>query len=418
MSIPSLASGHEGGIMEQVQGYFRRVKNGEMGALPAIGALVFLTGLFASLSPFFLTKLNFANLFVQAAQLAMLAAALVFVLLLAEIDLSAGVTAGVAMASFFLLLRDGWNWVIALGVAFAVGAMVGFVIGFFVAKVGIPSFVITLGFFLGFQGVQLILLGDGGLFRVDVPEIKAIMNANLPEIGGWMLLIALLAVAALLGFFDRYRRSKKNLPNRPVVFLVAKLGLIALGGGIVVYILNENRSVSVLPISGVPIVIPIALAVLVFATLLLDRTQFGRHLYAVGGNAEAARRSGIKVNQVKIFAFMIASSLAVLSGLFHVSRIGAVEATAGRTIVLSAVAAAVVGGVSLFGGKGRIAHAVIGALVIVMIDNGLGLLGLPAGVNFLVTGTVLAAAATIDAVSRKRGGSGLFKRRRVAKASE
>jgi D-xylose transport system permease protein len=404
--------------MDQIQGYFRRVKNGEMGALPAIGALIFLTGLFASLSPFFLTKLNFANLFVQAAQLAMLAAALVFVLLLAEIDLSAGVTAGVAMASFFLLLRDGWNWVIALGMAFAVGAMVGFVIGFFVAKVGIPSFVITLGFFLGFQGVQLILLGEGGLFRVDVPEIKAIMNANLPEIGGWMLLIALLAVAAFLGFFDRFRRSRKNLPNRPVVFLVAKLGLIALGGGIVVYILNENRSVSVLPISGVPIVIPIALTVLVLATLLLDRTQFGRHLYAVGGNAEAARRAGIKVNQVKIFAFMIASTLAVLSGLFHDSRIGAVEATAGRTIVLSAVAAAVVGGVSLFGGRGRIAHAVIGALVIVMIDNGLGLLGLPAGVNFLVTGTVLAAAATIDAVSRKRGGSGLFKRRRVAKASE
>jgi D-xylose transport system permease protein len=418
MSIPSLASGHEGGVLDQIQGYFRRVKNGEMGALPAIGALIFLTGLFASLSPFFLTKLNFANLFVQAAQLAMLAAALVFVLLLAEIDLSAGVTAGVAMAAFFLLLQDGWNWVIALGVAFMVGALVGFIIGFFVAKVGIPSFVITLGFFLGFQGVQLILLGEGGLFRVDVPEIKAIMNANLPEVGGWIMLIAVLAIAAALGFFDRFRRAKKNLPNRPVVFLVAKLGFIALGGGIVIYILNENRSVSVLPISGVPIVIPIALAVLIMATLLLDRTQFGRHLYAVGGNAEAARRAGIKVNRVKILAFMIASSLAVLSGLFHVSRIGAVEATAGRTIVLSAVAAAVVGGVSLFGGKGRIAHAVIGALVIVMIDNGLGLLGLPAGVNFLVTGTVLAAAATIDAVSRKRGGSGLFRRRRPAKVAE
>ena len=134
MSIPSLASGHEGGVIEQIQGYFRRVKNGEMGALPAIGALIFLTGLFASLSPFFLTKLNFANLFLQAAQLTMLAAALVFVLLLAEIDLSAGVTAGVAMATFFLFLRDGWNWVLALGAAFLLGAFVGFVIGFFVSK--------------------------------------------------------------------------------------------------------------------------------------------------------------------------------------------------------------------------------------------------------------------------------------------
>ena len=416
MSIPSLASGHEGGVIEQIQGYLRRVKNGEMGALPAIGALIFLTGLFASLSPFFLTKLNFANLFLQAAQLTMLAAALVFVLLLAEIDLSAGVTAGVAMAAFFLFLQDGWNWVLALGAAFLLGAFVGFVIGFFVSKVGIPSFVITLGFFLGFQGVQLILLGEGGLFRVEVPEIKAIMNANLPEIGGWIMLAVALGLATFLGFFDRFRRSRRNLPNRPIVFLFAKLSLIAVGGGIVVYILNENRSVSVLPISGVPIVIPIALTVLVLATLLLDRTQFGRHLYAVGGNAEAARRAGIKVNRVKITAFMIASSLAVLSGLFHVSRIGAVEATAGRTIVLSAVAAAVVGGVSLFGGRGRIANAVLGAFVIVMIDNGLGLLGLPAGVNFLVTGAVLAAAATIDAVSRKRGGAGLFKKRKASKA--
>ena len=415
MSIPSLASGHEGGVIEQIQGYLRRFKNGEMGSLPAIGALIFLTGLFASLSPFFLTKLNFANLFLQAAQLAMLAAALVFVLLLAEIDLSAGVTAGVAMAAFFLFLQDGWNWVLALGAAFLLGAFVGFVIGFFVSKVGIPSFVITLGFFLGFQGVQLILLGDGGLFRVEVPEIKAIMNSNLPEIGGWIMLAVALGLATFLGFFDRFRRSRRNLPNRPIVFLFAKLSLIAIGGGIVVYILNENRSVSVLPISGVPIVIPIALTVLVLATLLLDRTQFGRHLYAVGGNAEAARRAGIKVNRVKITAFMIASSLAVLSGLFHVSRIGAVEATAGRTIVLSAVAAAVVGGVSLFGGRGRIANAVLGAFVIVMIDNGLGLLGLPAGVNFLVTGAVLAAAATIDAVSRKRGGAGLFKRRKAPK---
>lgn len=415
MSIPSLASGHEGGVIEQIQGYLRRFKNGEMGSLPAIGALIFLTGLFASLSPFFLTKLNFANLFLQAAQLAMLAAALVFVLLLAEIDLSAGVTAGVAMAAFFLFLQDGWNWVLALGAAFLLGAFVGFVIGFFVSKVGIPSFVITLGFFLGFQGVQLILLGDGGLFRVEVPEIKAIMNSNLPEIGGWIMLAVALGLATFLGFFDRFRRSRRNLPNRPIVFLFAKLSLIAIGGGIVVYILNENRSVSVLPISGVPIVIPIALTVLLLATLLLDRTQFGRHLYAVGGNAEAARRAGIKVNRVKITAFMIASSLAVLSGLFHVSRIGAVEATAGRTIVLSAVAAAVVGGVSLFGGRGRIANAVLGAFVIVMIDNGLGLLGLPAGVNFLVTGAVLAAAATIDAVSRKRGGAGLFKRRKAPK---
>jgi D-xylose transport system permease protein len=175
-------------------------------------------------------------------------------------------------------------------------------------------------------------------------------------------------------------------------------------GAIVVYILNENRSASVKPIAGVPIVIPIVIAIIFIGTMVLDRTKFGRHLYAVGGNPEAARRAGIKVARIRITAFVITSCLAVLAGLFHVSRIGVVEAAAGRTIVLSGVAAAVVGGVSLFGGRGRLIHAALGALVISIIDNGLGLLGFSAGISFVVTGSVLALAATVDAVSRKRSG--------------
>ena len=403
----AISSGHEGGLRDQVNAYFSRLKNGEMGALPAVGALLVLGVLFSALSPFFLTEINFANLFVQAAQLTTLAVALVFVILLAEIDLSAGVTAGVAMDVFYLTTNAGIGWIPALIIALVVGAAIGYILGFFVAKVGVPSFVITLAFFLGLQGVALILLGDGGLFRVEVPEVKAIMNSNIPVVGGWILLAVMLAVSTALGLYDRARRTRKGLVNRPISLLIAKIAVLAIIGGVVVYILNLNRSQGINPIAGVPIVIPIVVAIIFIGTFILDRTTFGRHLYAVGGNPEAARRAGIKVNRIRITAFIITSTLAVIAGLFHVSRIGVVEAAAGRTIVLSGVAAAVVGGVSLFGGRGRLVHAAIGAMVISIIDNGLGLLGLSAGISFVVTGTVLALAATVDAVSRKRSGGSI-----------
>jgi D-xylose transport system permease protein len=274
-----------------------------------------------------------------------------------------------------------------------------------VAKIGVPSFVITLAFYLGLQGVALILLGDGGLFRVDVPEVKSIMNENLPILGGWLLLLVVLGITLGMGLYDRARRTRKGLVNKPLSLLLIKVGFMGVIGSAVVYVLNLDRSASVKPIYGVPIVIPIVLAIIFIGTFVLDRTTFGRHLYAVGGNPEAARRAGIKVSRIRITAFVITSVLAVIAGLFHVSRIGVVEAAAGRTIVLSGVAAAVVGGVSLFGGRGRLAHAALGALVIAIIDNGLGLLGLSAGISFVVTGSVLALAATIDAVSRKRSGN-------------
>jgi D-xylose transport system permease protein len=410
MSLPptEIGSGHEGGIRDQIKAYGQRVKNGEMGSLPAVIALLALVALFASLSPYFLTTLNFANLLVQAAQLTVLAAALVFVLLLAEIDLSAGVTAGVGMALFAVLnMMMGWPWYVALICALALGSLVGWVIGTFVARIGVPSFVVTLGLFLGFQGLMLVMLGDGGIYRLEVPELKAIMNANMPVWAGWLLLGIMVAVSLGLGLYDRARRVRAGVVNRPITFLFAQVGAIALLGGIAIGAMSVNRSVSVVAIEGVPIVIPIVIAILFVGTFVLDRTTFGRHLYAVGGNPEAARRAGIKVARVRITAFMICSTLAVVSGLLAASRIGAIESTAGRTIVLSGVAAAVVGGVSLFGGRGRLIQAALGALVIAIIDNGLGLIGLPAGVNFLVTGGVLIAAATIDALSRKRSGGGM-----------
>lgn len=403
-----IGSGIEGGLVDQVKAWWQRVRGGDMGALPAVGGLVVLGILFSVLSPFFLTERNFANLLNQAATLVMLGMALVFVLLLGEIDLSAGVTGGVAMALFVVLnAQFGIPWPLALLVGFGFGIATGALIGFFVARVGIPSFVVTLGLFLGFQGLALLIIGDGGLYRLQVPELIAIQNGNLPTWGGWVMLAIMLAISAGTSFWDRARRTRAGVPNRSLSLVWIKLGVIALVGGIAVYLLNQNRGVSVGVVEGVPIIVPIVLAILWIGTFMLDRTRFGRYIYAIGGNAEAARRSGVKVRWIKWWAFVICSSLAVVSALFSVARVGSVDATVGRDIVLSGVAAAVVGGVSLFGGRGRLVHAAIGALVIATITNGLGLLGLPAGINLLVTGGVLILAATVDALSRLRSGGGM-----------
>jgi D-xylose transport system permease protein len=411
---PTIGSGHEGDIKDQFVAYFRNLRQGEMGALPALGGFLVLVILFTFLSQQFLTPLNMANLLTQSATLMTLAVALVFVILLGEIDLSAGVTSGVGAAIFVVMAHGGTNWIVALIVAGVVGLAIGTFIGFFVARVGIPSFVVTLGLFLGFQGLQLLIIGRGGAYRIETPEINAIMNRNLPVWLGWTLFVVAIALAVGIAVFDRYRRTRAGVANRPLLLMWGRLAAIAVAGGLFTWFLSVDRapsrgSLNGVPIAhdeiiGVPIVVPFALAILWIGTFVLDRTRFGRHLYAVGGNPEAARRAGIRVAGIRLAAFVVCSGLAVVAGIFDASRIGVVTAASGSQIVLSGVAAAVVGGVSLFGGRGRLVHAAIGALVIAVIANGLGLLGLPAGVNFLVTGGVLILAATIDAVSRKRVG--------------
>jgi D-xylose transport system permease protein len=420
-STELIGSGQEGSIGDQIVAWTQRVRGGDMGALPAIAGFVVLSILFTILSlvmrggQFFLTTANFANLAQQAAPLVMLGMALVFVILLGEIDLSAGVTAGASMGIFVVLItRFDVNWILALVVAFIAGLAIGTFIGFFVARVGIPSFVVTLGMFLGLQGVQLVVIGAGGAINLQIPEIRAIQNANLPDWAGWLLLAVALAVSAGTAFWDRARRARAGVPNRTITLVWAKLAAILVIGGGAVFMLNQNRGrpASVLngvevggnAVVGVPIVVVFVLVILWAGTFVLDRTRYGRYLYAIGGNAEAARRAGVKVVLIKWWAFIICSFLAVFAGLFTASRIGSVDAAMGRDLVLSGVAAAVVGGVSLFGGRGRLMHAAIGALVIAVITNGLGLLGLPAGANYAVTGGVLILAATVDALSRRRNG--------------
>jgi D-xylose transport system permease protein len=415
-----IGSGQEGGLLDQVRAWLQRVRGGDMGALPAVAGFIVLSILFSVLSPYFLTERNFANLMTQAATLVTLGMALVFVILLGEIDLSAGVTAGVTMCIFIVLVNvQGLNWILALVIAFLIGILIGTFIGFFVARVGIPSFVVTLGLFLGLQGLELIVIGSGGLYRVQIPEIIAIQNSNLPIWGGWVVLAVMLIVSAATAFLDRRRRTKAGVPNRTITLVIAKLATILVLGGLAVFLLNRNRgqAPTVLNgqevggniIEGVPIVVPIVLIILWIGTFVLDRTRYGRYIYAIGGNAEAARRAGIKIITVRWTAFIVCSTLAVFAGLFSISKVGSVDAAAGRDLVLSGVAAAVVGGVSLFGGRGRLIHAAIGALVIAVITNGLGLLNLPAGVNYAVTGGVLILAATVDAVSRVRAGGTILR---------
>lgn len=416
-----IGSGQEGGLMDQVRAYLSRVRSGDMGVLPAIAGFLVLSILFAALSPYFLTERNIANLITQAAPAVMLAVGLVFVILLGEIDLSAGTTSGVAMA-LFVVLSDpggiGMNWVLALIVSLVAGVVIGLFIGFFVARVGIPSFVVTLGLFLGFQGVQLLIIGTGGLYRIQTDAVIAIENGNMPDYGGWVMLAVMVVITLVSAVVDRRRRARAGVPNRTITLVIIKLGLIVVLGGIAVFLLNQNRGqvnylngkiVGGTVVEGVPIVVPLVLVLLWIGTFVLDRTKYGRYLYAIGGNAEAARRAGIKVIGIKWAAFVICSTLAVVSGLLTASKVGSVDASFGHDTVLTGVAAAVVGGVSLFGGRGRLVHAAVGALVISVITNGLGLLNLGGGINLIVTGGVLILAATVDAVSRVRAGGSLVR---------
>lgn len=396
---------HEESLKEKWANYRARLKSGEMGSLPALIGLILLVVLFSLLRPTFFTPLNFANFFTQAAPVVIIAMALVFVLLLGEIDLSAGVTSGVAGALLAVLMaRNGWEWWQAGLVAILAGVGIGLSIGFLVARVGIPSFIVTLACFLAFQGLVLVIIGEGGNVRVTNPVILAIENSNMSLLAGWALLIILVVGFFLVSWYGRIRRLREGYPASSISLIIFKTALVAIFGGLTVHILNLERSTNpgLISLRGVPYIVPILLVMLIVGTFVLTQTKFGRHIYAVGGNAEAARRAGIRVSQVRITAFAICSSVAAFGGIVAASRAASVDPNAGRFIVLNAVAAAVIGGTSLFGGRGRLIDAVIGGFVVAVIDNGMGLLGYSAGTKLMITGSVLMLAAAADALSRKR----------------
>ncbi|MFR9795091.1 sugar ABC transporter permease [Streptomyces sp. MS06] len=387
--------------------YLERLRGGDLGAVPAVLGLIVLCLFFAALRPVFLSELNFANLLTQGAGSIAIAMGLVFVLLLGEIDLSAGYASGVCAAVLAILLTDhGWPWYGAVAAAILTGIAIGLLLGVLVARVGIPSFVVTLAAFLGFQGVVLMLLKEGTNISIRDKTILAVANNNLSPALGWSLLAAGVAVYAAIQLRQNHNRSRRGLVTAPPALIAVRVGALTVLGAVAVHLLNQERSRNVIvdSLKGVPIVVPVIAALLVAGTFVLQRTTFGLHIYAVGGSAEAARRAGINVAAVRVSAFAICSSLAAVGGIIAASRGNSVDPnTGGSNVLLLAVGAAVIGGTSLFGGRGRVVDAVLGGMVVAVIQNGMGLMGYSSGVKFTVTGSVLLVAAGVDALSRRRG---------------
>jgi len=404
------AAGDTAGIGQAVRDYFARVRGGDIGSLPAVLGLIALVVLFGALKGgTFLSIFNFANLINQSAAIIVLAMGLVFVLLLGEIDLSAGFAAGTAAAVLAVVLTNmGMAWPIALLAALLTGVIIGLVIGMLVARLGIPSFVVTLAMFLALQGAMLLIIGEGGTIPIRDDAILVIMNGNMAVWFGWLLAAVVIVGFAAVNLLAIRRRRSAGLPSEAMSVWAAKvigLGVLVIGA---TYLLNQERQLATanVVIQGVPWVVIVILVLLVVLTFILQRTGFGRHVYAVGGNREAARRAGINVKGLMITCFIFCSTLAAVAGVLLASRDNSVSpTTGGAQTLLFAVGAAVIGGTSLFGGRGKVRDAVIGGLVIAVIANGLPLITQQSGIQFVVTGLVLLVAASVDAISRRRAAS-------------
>ena len=401
------AAGDTGGIGQAVRDYWARVRGGDIGSLPAVLGLIALVILFGALEgSTFLSIFNFANLINQSAAIIVLAMGLVFVLLLGEIDLSAGFAAGTCAAILAVALNTfGLAWPLALLCALLTGVLIGLVIGLLVARLGIPSFVVTLAMFLALQGAMLLIIGEGGTIPIRSDAILVVMNGNMPVWMGWLLAVIIVGGFALSTLLAIRRRRKAGLPAEAMSVWAIKVVALGVLIFIATYLLNQERQLPTAKkvIQGVPWVVVVILVLLVGLTFILQRTRFGRHVYAVGGNSEAARRAGINVKGLMITCFIFCSTLAAVAGVLLASRDNSVSpTTGGAQTLLFAVGAAVIGGTSLFGGRGKIRDAVIGGLVIAVIANGLPLVTQQSGIQFVVTGLVLLVAASVDAISRRR----------------
>jgi D-xylose transport system permease protein len=397
----------QGGIGEASAAYWERIKGGDLGALPAIFGVVVLVIVFGVMEPdTFLTEQNFANLINQGAAIMVLAMGLVFVLLLGEIDLSAGFTAGTGAAILGVTLTEhGWAWPLSVLAALATGVAIGFTIALLVARLGIPSFVVSLAYFLGLQGAMLLIIGEGGTIPIRDDAVLTIMNKNMPVALGWLFALVIIGGFAATSFWAIQRRRKAGLQTPALSVWAMKVAGLAVVVLVFVYLLSQERQRPNAPITiqGVPWVVPLVALLVVGLSFLLMRTGFGRHVYAVGGNAEAARRAGIGVPNIKTVCFILCSTLAVVAGILIASRDNSVSpTTGGAQTLLYAVGAAVIGGTSLFGGRGKIYDAVTGGLVVAIIANGLPLVTQKSGTQFIINGLVLLLAASVDAISRRR----------------
>jgi len=401
-------------LSEYLRAQMLRIRSGESGMLPVVLALVVIVIVFQSISPHhvFLSAGNIVNLLLQSMVFMVLAMAEIFALLLGEIDLSigyVGALGGVIAVQLVQPSTTNWPWVPAIVIALLTCAVIGALQGTLVTRLRLPSFIVTLAGLLIFNGVLLIVLAFGPFsgypsLSGPQPNMHALYNlmwGHITPTTGWIVMALIVGALSLnLGLRDS-RRRRSGLVAPPVSLTYIKIVLMAAVGIAVVAVCNLNRA-AIGTLKGVPYAIFIVLAVLGAWTFLLQRTRYGRYMYAIGGNPEAARRAGIKVNRVRTWAFVLCSFTAGIAGLLYASYLGGMSNNVnGGQLVLYAVAAAVIGGTSLFGGRGKAAHGVLGGLVIGGIYNGMYLLGLAVQWEFIVTGLVLIAAVTIDALSRR-----------------
>jgi D-xylose transport system permease protein len=384
---------------EVVRGRWEAFKSGDVGSLPVIVGIIAITLFFTSKTNIFFSAVNFSNLIGQMAGVTVIAVGVVFVLLIGEIDLSIGYVSGLVGVFVAELQVAGssheYPGLIAIALALLGGAAIGAAQGSFIAFVGVPSFVVTLAGLLIWQGVILNILGTEGVIGIQDHQINDVSNYVLTKNTGWIVAIVFTLGLAAAAFGTHFSRKRAGLPTGNIVIAALR---VAFFGGLTfaaVAVCNHAR--------GVPLVGLIVLFVVVLGGYLAGRTTFGRHVYAVGGNAEAARRAGINVKLIRILVFTISGAMAGLGGIIFASRLNSVDLTAGGgTILLDAISAAVIGGVSLFGGRGRVSGALFGGLIIGMISNGIDLVGYTDSVKYITTGVILLAAVTLDTVARRR----------------
>ncbi|TVZ03462.1 ABC transporter permease [Trebonia kvetii] len=385
----------------------RRIRSGESGALPVIVGLIVIVIFFQAKNSLFLSAGNLVNLMAQSAFIITLGMAEIFVLLLGDIDLAAGYTAacGAVIALWMLALGDPW-WAAVLA-ALAATAAYGALQGFIIARLGLPSFVVTLAGQLGLSGLLLYLInatgsiGVGGVINLHNAVINDIESGQLSPTATWIVMLVIAALAGLVLFYGDQRRRSAGLVAPPVSVTLLKIAAVFAAAIVIAAVANQNRG-RLITLEGMPWGILVVLGVLFLWTVLLGRTRFGRYIYAIGGNAEAARRAGISLLRIRTLAFTLCGLTAGITGIIYASYLGSISTNVnGGQNVLNAVAAAVIGGTSLFGGRGKMLDAVLGGLVVGVIYNGLELLGLSAAAQLMWTALVLLAAVIVDRITRR-----------------
>lgn len=388
----------EGGLMT-------RLLEGDVAGLPVVFGLVLIAIVFQVANSNFLSPLNLTNLMVQIAAIGTVSIGIVFILLLGEIDLSVGAVSGLSAAvTAVLATKSGQPGVVAISAGIGAGLIVGLVQGTWITKLHVPSFIVTLAGSIALQGALLFVLGPTGTINLTDPLIVGLANERLPFIAGWILAAIIVVGAAGNIFWGIRRRSRLGIQAPSIGTTALQILGIAICVFAAVGVMSINRSPNpAFPIQGVPSGVLIFLVLVLVFDVVVRQTKFGRYIFAVGGNAEAARRAGIPVDRIRIAVYVIASTLAAWGGIMAASRLFAVnQSSGGGDFLLNAIAAPVIAGTSLFGGRGSIWTALLGSLVIGAISNGMDLLALASSIKFMITGGVLLAAVTLDAVTRRK----------------